>query len=105
MPPHIGANGSSKAISTSRAAARAAFSESARTAELTAIFERRFGSVQLLADPTFERDLAGPEREWEFEARARVGLDLSRIVTLGFEYYGTLEAASQKHQFYPTADL
>ena len=39
--------------------ARPAFSESARTAELTAIFERRFGNVQLIADPTFERDLAG----------------------------------------------
>jgi len=84
---------------------RPAFSESARTAELTAIFERRFGSVLLLADPTFERDLAGPEHEWEFEPRARAGLDVSRVVTLGFEWYGSFGEMSQKHQFYPTADL
>ncbi len=45
-------------------AARPAFSESARTFELTAILERRFGGLQLLFDPTFERDLAGPEHEF-----------------------------------------
>ena len=85
--------------------ARPAFSESARTAELTAIFERRFGSVQLIADPTFERDLAGPEHEWEFEPRARAGVDVSKVVTLGFEWYGSFAEASQKHQYFPTADL
>src|SRR5712691_7415024 len=84
---------------------RPAFSESARTAELTAIFERRFGSLQLRADPTFERDLAGPVHEWEFEPRARAGLDVSRVVTLGFEWYGSFGELSQKHQFYPTADF
>ena len=85
--------------------ARPAFSESARTAELTAVFERRFGSLQLIADPTFERDLAGPEHEWEFEPRARAGVDISRVVTLGFEYYGVFEEAIQRHQYYPTADF
>jgi len=65
--------------------ARPAFSESARTAELTAVFERRFGSLQLIADPTFERDVAGPEHEWEFEPRARAGVDVSKALTLGFE--------------------
>ncbi len=85
--------------------ARPAFSESARTAELTAVFERRFGGLQLIADPTFERDLAGPEHEWEFEPRARVGVDVSKVVTLGFEWYGSFSEVSQKHQYYPTADL
>jgi hypothetical protein len=85
--------------------ARPAFSESARTLEFTAILERRFGGVQLLADPTFERDLDGPEREFEFEPRVRAGLDVSKKLTLGFEYYGVLEATAQKHQVYPTADV
>jgi hypothetical protein len=85
--------------------ARPAFSESAHTAELTAIFERRFGSLQLIADPTFERDLNGPEHEWEFEPRARAGVDVSRVVTLGFEWYGSFSEVSQKNQYYPTADL
>ncbi len=86
-------------------ATRPAFSESARTAELTAIFERRFGSLQLLADPTFEHDLAGPEHEWEFEPRTRASVDVSKVVTLGFEWYGSFSEVSQKHQYYPTADL
>jgi hypothetical protein len=85
--------------------ARPAFSESAQTAELTAIFERRFGGLQLIADPTVERDLKGPEHEWEFEPRARAGFDLSRTLTLGFEYYGVYEEALQKHQYYPTVDM
>jgi len=86
-------------------ATRPAFSESARTFELTAIFERRVGGLQLLFDPTFERDLAGPEHEFEFEPKARAGLDVSRTVTLGVEYYGSLGELKQWHQVYPTADL
>ncbi len=85
--------------------ARPAFSESARTLELTPILERRFGPLQLLANPTLERDLVGPEHEWEFEPRARAGVDVSKRLTLGFEYYGVFEAALQRHQYYPTADL
>ena len=86
-------------------ATRSAFSDSPRTAELSAILERRFGTLQLLADPTVERDLVGPGHEWEFEPRARAGLDISRVVTLGFEWYGSFGEASQWHQFYPTTDL
>ena len=84
---------------------RPAFSESARTFELTAIFERRIRSLQLIFDPTFERDLAGPEHEFEFEPKARAGLDVSHKVTLGVEYYGSLGEIKQWHQVYPTADL
>ena len=92
-------------LSVEYEATRPAFSESARTFELTAIFERRFSRLQLLFDPTFERDLAGPEHEFEFEPKARVGLDISRTVTLGVEYYGSLGELTRWHQFYPTADL
>lgn len=85
--------------------ARPAFSESARTLELAPVLERRFGALQLLANPTVERDLAGPEHEWEFEPRLRAGFDLNKTLTLGFEYYGVFEESLQKHQYYPTADL
>ncbi|HWC75027.1 MAG TPA: hypothetical protein VG454_13915 [Gemmatimonadales bacterium] len=85
--------------------AKPTFSESARTFELTAIFERRFGDLQLIADPTFERDLEGPEHEFEFEPKARAAVDVSKRLTLGMEYYGSLGESSQTHQFYPTMDL
>jgi len=85
--------------------ARPAFSESARTLELTPTLERRFNRVQVLANPTLERDLAGPEHEWEFEPRARVGVDLGRVLTLGLEYYGAFLETEKFHQVYPTADL
>ena len=85
--------------------ARPAFSESARTLEVTPILERRFGALQLLVNPTLERDLAGAERELEFEPRARTGLTLSRAVVLGLEYYGSLGESRQWHQVFPTADF
>lgn len=85
--------------------AKPTFSESARTFELTAIFERRFGDLRLIADPTFERDLEGSEHEFEFEPKARAALDVSKRLTLGMEYYGSLGESIQTHQFYPTMDL
>src|SRR2546422_3452710 len=76
-------------LSVEYEATRPTFSESARTFELTAIFERRVAGLQLIFDPTFERDLAGPEREFEFEPKARAAVDISRTLTLGAEYYGS----------------
>jgi hypothetical protein len=72
---------------------------------LTAILERRIGGLQLIFDPTFERDLAGPEHEFEFEPKARTAFDISNVVRLGVEYYGSLGEARQWHMVYPTADL
>jgi len=92
-------------LSVEYEATRPAFSESARTFELTAILEHRIAGLQLLFDPTFERDLAGPEHSFEFEPKARAGFDFSRTVTLGVEYYGSLGETKRWHQFYPTADL
>jgi hypothetical protein len=85
--------------------ARPAFNESARTLELTPILEQRFGALQLIANPTVERDLAGPEHEFEFEPRLRTAVALNRTLMLGLEYYGSLGENRQWHQVYPTADL
>lgn len=93
---------------------RAAFSESRRTLEITPIFERSFGALRLTVDPAFERDLGGEteDRGWEFEPRARGAVGVSRVVTLGLEYFGALgevgeflPAGRQVHQFYPSVDL
>src|SRR3989442_1807365 len=51
--------------------ARPAFSESARTAELTAGFERRFGSGQLIPGPTVERGFGGPAHKGGVPTPAR----------------------------------
>ena len=92
-------------LSVEYEATRPTFSESTRTFELTVIFERRVAGLQLIFDPTFERDLAGPEREFEFEPKARAAVDISRTLTLGAEYYGSLGETRRWHQFYPTANL
>src|SRR5437879_7800620 len=81
-------------------ATRPAFSESPRTFELTAIFERRMAGVQLLFDPTFERDLAGPEHEFEFEPKARTSVDLSRPITLCVDDYPSLGELTRWRQVF-----
>jgi len=43
--------------------------------------------------PTFERDLAGPEHEFEFEPKARAPRRQHKV-TLGVEYYGSLVRSS-----------
>jgi len=85
--------------------ARPLFSESARTFELTPILERRVAGVQLILNPTFERDLAGPEHEFEFEPKARAATNFHKNFVLGVEYYGSLGEINQWHQVFPTADL
>src|SRR5438034_1358553 len=47
----------------------------------------------------------GPVREFEFEPKARAAVDISRTLTLGAEYYGSLGETRRWHQFYPTANL
>jgi len=85
--------------------ARPLFSESARTFELTPILQRRLAGVQILLNPTFEHDLAGPEHEFEFEPKARAATSVHKNVVLGVEYYGSLGETNQWHQVFPTADL
>jgi hypothetical protein len=88
------------------------FSESFRGAEFTPILERRFGSVYLLANPTIERHLTGPEQgAWEFEPRARLAVPVGDV-TLGLEYHGGwgeigdfTTFSRRVHVLFPTADF
>ncbi len=88
------------------------FSESFRAAEFTPILERRIGRVQLLANPTIERHLTGPEKgEWEFEPRARLAVPVGDV-TLGLEYHGGwgeigdfTTFSRRVHGLFPTADF
>lgn len=84
---------------------RPLFTESARTLELSPIVERRLARLQLILNPTFEHDLAGPEHAFEFEPKARVGAQVRKNVSLGAEYYGSLGESRQWHQVFPTVDL
>lgn len=88
------------------------FSESFRAAEFTPILERRIGRVQVLANPTIERHLTGPETGgWEFEPRARLAVPVGGV-TLGLEYHGGwgeigdfTTFSRRAHVLFPTADF
>ena len=93
---------------------RALYSDAPQTLELTPVFEKSFGRLQFNVDPSFERDLSGPEsgEGWELEPKARAAFAASKTVTLGLEYYGSIghlnqlfPAGEQVHQFYPSVDL
>ena len=95
-------------------AARSLYSDAPAALEFTPVFEKTVGLLQLNFDPSFERDLSGPDADagWELEPKVRVAFALSRAVTLGLEYYGAVghlnglfPAGEQVHQFYPSVDL
>jgi len=94
----------------------AAYDESTAGLEIRPILEKRIGRWQLQFNPVIERSLAehdtSGDAEWEFEPSGRVGVAVSKVVTLSVEYYGkgglfgsALPGSEQVHQFYPGVDL
>jgi hypothetical protein len=84
------------------------------TLEVRPIIERRFGRVQLDLNPVLGRSIRGPGsgEGWDFEPGARIGLEVSKVVELSAEYYGSLgqvgnflPRAQQVHQFFGGGDL
>jgi hypothetical protein len=92
----------------------AAYDETTTGLEIRPILEKRVGRVQLQLNPVIERALANTagEAEWEVEPSGRLGVAVSKRVTLSVEYYGktgvfgsALPASQQVHQFYPGVDV
>ena len=92
----------------------AAYDETTAGLEIRPILEKRVGRVQLQLNPVIERALTATsgEAEWELEPSGRIGVTVSKRVTLSVEYYGktglfggALPGSEQVHQFYPGLDL
>lgn len=93
---------------------RREFSEDTWSVELRPIVDRQFGRWYISINPTFDKalDHGGPGGVVEFSPNLKLSYDMTSIITVGVEYYGTLgpltgfsPGPEQEHQIVPALDL
>jgi hypothetical protein len=90
------------------------FSPDTWTLEIRPIIDKQWGRWYFAINPAFEQSLKGPGTKTgiEFTPAAKVSYDLTKVVSPGVEYYGTLgpvgnfpTTSQQQHQLYAVVDL
>jgi len=93
---------------------RRQFSSDTWTWEIRPIIDKKQGRWYWSFNPTVDRSLRGPsvQKGFEFSPNFKAGYDLTKKVTAGFEYYGSLGPITgfdpfrdQQQQLFPTVDL
>lgn len=93
---------------------RRVYSPDTWTWEIRPIVDKKQGRWYWSFNPTFARAIHGENAKngFEFSPNLKVGYDITRKITGGFEYYGALgpvtgfdPLADQQQQLYPTIDL
>ena len=101
-------------LSTEFGYQRRIFSEDTWTIELRPIVDRKDGRWYWSFNPTFDRSFAGlnQRKGWEFSPNLKVSYDVTKRVSAGFEYYGSLgpvgnfdPIGQQQQQILPAIDL
>jgi hypothetical protein len=90
------------------------FSNDTWTVELRPIFDKQIKAWYFAFNPTFDQSLAGANaaRGWTFSPNIKISNDITKKITLGVEYYGSVgpitgfdPRALQQHQIFPSIDL
>jgi hypothetical protein len=90
------------------------YSEDGQTLEIRPIIDKTFKNLYISINPTFEKSFQGANENkgFVFSPDAKSSYSISKLVALGFEYYGTLGVLShfdpyqlQQHQLFAVADL
>jgi hypothetical protein len=90
------------------------FSPDTWTLEIRPIIDKQIGPWYFAFNPVLEQSLKGPGRKTgiEFAPAAKVGFDLTKVVSPGIEYYSGLgpignfpPASQQQHQLFAVVDL
>src|SRR5215813_10801986 len=90
------------------------FSPDTWTLEIRPIIDKQLGRWYFSINPALEQSLKGPGTKTgiEFTPAAKVSYDLTKVVSPGIEYYGTLgpvgnflPASQQQQQLYGVVDL
>jgi hypothetical protein len=101
-------------LSTEFGYQRAKYSADTWTWEIRPIVDKKFGKWYASFNPTVDKSFHGPEqsRGYAFSPNFKVGYDVSKVVSAGFEYYGALGPITgfdplreQQQQLIPTIDL
>ena len=101
-------------LSTEIGYQRRSFSEDTWSWELRPILDKQLGRWYFAVNPAFEKSLTGLNSSagWDFAPSAKIGFDLTKLITVGVEYYADLgplghfhDVSDQQHQIFPTLDL
>ncbi len=93
---------------------KAAYSESTSSLEIRPIIDKKWNKLYLAFNPTVDRSFAGigDNKNYIFSPNVKGSYDVSKVVALGIEYYGSTgpffhydPISEQDHQFYVAADL
>jgi hypothetical protein len=101
-------------LSTEVGYQRPEFSEDTWTWEIRPIIDKQWGRWYVSVNPALEKSLSGQNSSagWDFSPALKVSYDLTKVVTVGFEYYGDLgyighfgPVEGQQHSIFPALDL
>ncbi len=101
-------------LSTEVGYQQARFAEDTWSLELRPIIDKQWGRFYVAFNPALERSLKGPNSAHglEFSPSLKVSYDLTKVVTMGVEYYAALGPVThwdpqgeQQHQIFPVIDL
>jgi hypothetical protein len=93
---------------------RPEYSEDTWTWEIRPIFDKQIGRWYAAVNPAFEKAIKGlnSSQGWDFSPALKLSYDVTKVVTVGFEYYGDLgfigdfgTTDQQQHTLFPTLDL
>ncbi|WP_259068975.1 hypothetical protein HDF24_05895 [Mucilaginibacter sp. X4EP1] len=93
---------------------KAAFDPNTATLEIRPIIDKKMGKVYVSINPTLDQSFKGPDehRGLIFSPNVKTSYDVTNVVALGFEYYGTTgpffhydPIAQQDHQIFVAGDL
>ena len=101
-------------ISTEFGFQKSAFSANTATLEIRPIIDKKLGKWYLSFNPTLDQSFAGPDanRGLIFSPNFKQSYDITKVVALGFEYYGSTgpffnydPIQQQQHQIFIATDL
>jgi hypothetical protein len=101
-------------ISTEFGFQKSAFDANTSSLEIRPIVDKKWGKTYISINPTVDKSFAGPDanRGFIFSPNVKGSYDVSKVVALGLEYYGSTGPffhydtfQQQQHQLFAAADL
>jgi hypothetical protein len=93
---------------------KAAYSSSTSSLEIRPIIDKKWGGLYLAFNPTIDKSFAGlgDNDSYVFSPNIKASYDVSKVVALGLEYYGSVgpvfswdKVSEQEHQLFIATDL
>ncbi|MEN0054225.1 MAG: hypothetical protein AAGC65_11175 [Mucilaginibacter sp.] len=101
-------------ISTEFGFQKSSFSANTSTLEIRPIIDKKWNKIYLSVNPTLEKSFRGPDenRGFTFSPNVKGSYDVTKVVALGLEYYGSTGPffhydafRQQDHQLFAATDL